>query len=186
MIDVPALFPEALAITDEALRRDTVALLERCLKESQWDSPESAAFTPEIPAERFDGVHHVRAVTGVACAIASQVEELLGVTVDRDRLVSACLLHDASKWLEYEPGEDGAFVLSEFGRSIPHAAYIAALALEAGLPAEIVEAITTHTPQNALQPSSAIGVILHHADMIVADCCRLSVGLPARGKAVDR
>jgi hypothetical protein len=176
--DVGDLFPEASEIGDADLRDKTVRLLQELIDEGNWASPGDMPFVLDIPASRFDAVQHVHAVVGATVAVAEVVERVLGIAVNRDELLSAALLHDASKWVEYAPdGVNGKPTYSAMGAQLPHASYVAVKAAEAGLPAPVVQAIASHTPQNSFPTSSAMAAILHHVDLAITDSCRLAAGL---------
>ncbi len=109
---------------------------------------------------------HNRAVVKMAIASADVLEEIHGVKINRDYLISAALLQDASKLVEYEPDEKDIVKHSDIGARFPHGFYVAHLATAAKLPNEIVQSIITHTPDAAEFPKTVIGKILFYTDQI--------------------
>jgi HD superfamily phosphodiesterase len=102
----------------------------------------------------------------MALAIADAYERFHSLTVDRDVLLAAGLLQDASKLIEMEPGDDGTAVKSEIGARYPHAFWGSHVALEHGLPHAVCAIILDHTPQSPRFPASLEGKILHYADQL--------------------
>jgi HD domain len=181
-----AMAPLLGEIAEDSTRDRVSDILARCVDKSHWTDLAAMPVTPDIPASRFDAVQHIRAVAAMMVAIGDCMSSTLGIDVDRDELLAAAILHDASKWLEFAPSDspDVEEVLSDEGSALPHAAYVAVLALEAGLPTRVVDAIASHSPQSTRPTTSHLSVILHHIDLMITDCCRLSVGLPSVFKIV--
>jgi hypothetical protein len=161
-LDFPRLFPEAALIRDDALRAGVEAVWQELWQESELESIDHLVTTPEIP---YPHVPHNRAVIQMALAVADTFEEFHGVKVDRDVLVAAGLLQDASKLVEYRREGDG-FEYSELGRNYPHAFWAAHVALRHGLPDSVCHIIIHHTPQAAAFPLSLEGKILYYVDQI--------------------
>ena len=97
--------------------------------------------------------------------MAATFERFHSVRVNRDVLVAAALLQDASKLVEYAL-VDGKVVYSARGREFPHAFWAAHVALKHGVPDEICHIILSHTPQAAAFPRSLEGKILYYADQL--------------------
>lgn len=122
-------------------------------------------------------VGHVRGVTQMAVAICEIAKTLHGKTYDRDLLVAACLLHDASKPIEYEPdpgrpqepGQLRRGRLSEIGRNVQHAVYAAHKAMQHGLPLDLVNLIITHTHASNVRTASWEAAALFYADYADTD-----------------
>lgn len=186
MSDLGPLEAELELIRDERLREQCRSVLEQSFDEGNWRDPFAAPFIPDLPGGTYGGVQHLIAVTSVAVAVADGLRATLGIDVDLDLVRASALLHDVSKWLEYQPVEDDEtrMELSDFGASVPHPAYAAVLTQQHGLPNEVVFAIGAHSPANRVPTSTVLSSIIHHADMVVADSCRLSAGLISRFKVV--
>jgi putative nucleotidyltransferase with HDIG domain len=171
-------FPEIDEIEDRALRRSCAAILEHCIRAGGWEQPDDLPFLPELAGTPFDNVTHTRDVAATALALAGPLTERLAAIVPRDRVLAAALLHDASKWVEYEPDGRGGARLSARGRDLPHPGAAVAKALELGLPEDVVNAIAAHSPFNAVPTATAVAVVVHHADMVVMDAVLLGLGRP--------
>ena len=161
-LDFGALFPEVALIQDEELRAKVEAVWQELWQASDFASTDQLATSPEI---RYLHIPHNRAVVDMALAVASAFERFHGVKVDRDVLVAAALLQDASKLVEYTL-IDGEVALSGLGREYPHAFHAAHVALKHGVPDAICHIILTHTPQAASFPTSLEGKILYYVDQL--------------------
>jgi hypothetical protein len=161
-LDFQALFPEVQLIGDPALRSKVEAVWQELWQQSDLDSIDLLATSPEIP---YLHIPHNRAVVEMAVAVAATFERFHAVTVDRDVLVAAALLQDASKLVEYTL-VDGKIAYSGLGREYPHAFWAAHVALKHGVPDEICHIILTHTPQAAAFPKSLEGKILYYVDQL--------------------
>jgi putative nucleotidyltransferase with HDIG domain len=174
------LIPELEMIRDQDLRTKCAAVMHYSFAHGNYPDPLDAPFLPEIAANWAGGVDHLRAVARVGLAMCGPLKDLLGVEVDRDHVLVAGLLHDISKWFEYEPiGNLGENRRSELVKMLPHPMKGVAVALNLEIPVEICQAIAAHTPGNSLPTDSYLSVVLHHADMAVGDTTRLAAGLPS-------
>ena len=184
-MDVFAIFPELDAIDDAALREGCAALLGDCITSSAWaEEPERLPFLPTPDGVRRDNVAHTRDVVAASLALAAALELRLDTPISHDHVRAAALLHDASKWLEYEPAADApsGAVPSALGLQLPHPFQAVAHAHGLGLPDVVVNAIAAHTPFNDVQAESLVAVIVHHADMVLTDAALLAAGRPSTCK----
>src|SRR5262249_51922888 len=113
---VRAAFPSIASLTDASVGDAVVRVWLRMWAESLWPTPSDCPYNLVAPA--VDLVTHVNQVVAGAVQLASAATRLLGVAVDEDVLLAAGTLHDASKLVEYEPGDDGAPRLSELGHRL--------------------------------------------------------------------
>jgi hypothetical protein len=161
-LDFKAIFPEVELIGDPELRSKVEAVWQDLWQQSEIDSIDRLATSPEIP---YLHIPHNRAVVEMSLAVAAAFERFHGVKVNRDVLVAAALLQDASKLVEYTLS-DGKVAYSALGRDYPHAFWAAHIALKHGVPDEICHIILTHTPQAAAFPKSLEGKILYYVDQL--------------------
>ena len=161
-LDFKALLPEVELISDASLQSKVEAVWQELWQKSDLDSIDRLAVSPEIP---YLHIPHNRAVVEIALAVAATFERFHSVRVNRDVLVAAALLQDASKLVEYAL-VDGKVVYSARGREFPHAFWAAHVALKHGVPDEICHIILSHTPQAAAFPRSLEGKILYYADQL--------------------
>jgi hypothetical protein len=104
--------------------------------------------------------------------------------MDRDMLISACLLHDVTKILESEPDPEGAptgdSVLparkSQIGKALPHAAYAAHMILEKGLPIRLAHLVITHTHACNMRGVGWEASLLFYADFTDTDAGLIPTG----------
>lgn len=162
-IDVVALFPEINEIKDTDLRAKVVRVWEDLWAESEWTDINDVPTSPEIP---YPHVPHNRSVLAMALAVADAYARFHGVHVNRDYLIAAAVLQDASKVVEFQPGPTGRAELTEIGKMYPHGFWGGHVALERGLPDAIVHIILNHTPQSPKFPDSLEGKILYYVDQL--------------------
>ncbi|MBV8425037.1 MAG: HD domain-containing protein [Candidatus Eremiobacteraeota bacterium] len=163
-LDLAAVFPEINTISDAGLREKVVAVWNELWEESSYDDITTMPTSPEIP---YPHVPHNRCVLAMALAIAEAYERFHGVKTNRDVLIAAALLQDASKLVEMRGGANGSGTeTTTRGKAYPHAFYGAHVALKHGIPDEIVHIILTHSPQAAKFPASLEGKILYYADQL--------------------
>lgn len=155
-------FPELDLIQDQTLRAGVEAVWQEMWQASPWESLEELPASPDFPVPHLP---HNRSVVHMALAVADAFERFHGVEVDRDVLLAAGLLQDASKLVEYGT-EDGHVVLTETGRTYPHAFWATHMALKHGLPDSVCHIILCHTPQAAQFPVSLEGKILYYVDQL--------------------
>lgn len=160
------LFPELAEFRDRGLAERVADLLAWFWRDSGWEDLEAVPYLVEAP--EISLVTHVRFVARAALLLADLWTEMLGRSIDRDLLLAAALLHDASKPKEYERRERG-YGKSEVGRKLTHAVYAAAIAMQRGLPLDLVHLVHSHTPMAAVEPQRVEGWILRAADTVMAE-----------------
>jgi hypothetical protein len=161
-LDITNIFPEISLITDPEIREKTIAVWNRLWEEGNFDE---IMDVPVLPQKEYPHVIHNRALVQMSLRVADVLEEFHGVKVDRNFLISAVLLQDACKLVEFLPTPTG-YARSVIGKQFQHGFYGAHVALEVGLPNEIIQAILTHTFDNSTYPATLIGKILFYVDQI--------------------
>jgi len=179
-------FPEIDEIEDPVLRQGVIDIWLEVAAAMAWqrfeDIPKNLkaeAYRPLVP--------HIRAVTQMALRLAETAAALQGTPYDRDLLLAACLLHDASKALECEPDPEGAPTggptkpgrTSAIGRNIQHAVFVAHKVLEKGLPLELANLVITHTHASGVRGRTWEAALLFYADF--ADTDAGIIGSPDSG-----
>lgn len=162
-IAVRELFPQLQDISDAQLRKAVIAVWEELWSMAPWDDFENMPTSPEIP---YPARPHAQCVVTMALAVADAFESHHGVRVNRDVLIAAAILQDASKVIEYRPDGEGQAVLSDIGRTYQHAFWVAHLALQHGVPDDVVHILLTHSPQAPKFPNSLEGKILYYVDQL--------------------
>jgi len=162
-IDVTAMFPPVADIEDETLRSAVIAIWEELWEMSAWEDVNEVPTSPEIP---YPTIPHNQCVLAMALAVADCFEHYHNLHVDRDCLIAAAVLQDASKVVEYVRGDDGKMVHTEIGNNAPHAFWTAHLAAKHGLTGDLLNIILTHSPQAPKFPNSLEGKILYYVDQI--------------------
>ena len=163
------LLPEIDLIKQEDLRDSVAETWADAIDQGGWSLEDlgSIPFTLLIPDCGFDLVHHTRAVTRTAVAIAETLKENYGdaIAIDMDLLVAGSLLHDVGKLLEYAK-EGGKTVKSRKGVLLRHPLSGQALAYKHGLPFEILNMIAYHSKEGDLGKRTVEGIIIHHSDFV--------------------
>jgi hypothetical protein len=173
------LLPAIEQVSDPDLRTAVVEIWIEAWETSAWDDLEDVPKAIYAQGEiHCSLVEHVRAVTAGSIGFADAMEEIHGRPCDRDLLLSAALLHDASKVVESAPSEDGRPVVSEIGRMLQHGVWTAQRVLARGLRLELAHLIVSHTPMSKTTPLIVEGLILYYVDMLDSDVLSLHAGLP--------
>ncbi|MFM0203404.1 hypothetical protein PQR53_26425 [Paraburkholderia fungorum] len=162
-IDVVAMFPQVADIGDATLRKAVISTWETLWEMSPWKRIAEVPTSTEIP---YPTLPHNQCVLDMAISVADLFERHHGIKVNRDYLIAAAVLQDASKVVEFEPAADGKVVATDLGKHYPHAFWAAHLALRNGIPDEIVHVLLTHSPQAPKFPSSLEGKILYYVDQM--------------------
>jgi putative nucleotidyltransferase with HDIG domain len=164
--------PEIAQIKDEALREKVVELHARALAETPYERIDDipASGVPESPLmTRGTQADHYRGTTTMALGMARGLEEVLGeIGIDYDLLLAAALVHDVGKAYEFAHWERWKENRSRTGSpSLRHPIYGAHLALEVGLPEEVVHCVAAHPymGEGAFVKASLETTIVQYADV---------------------
>lgn len=163
---VQKLFPEIAEFHDPALGETVADLWVYFWRQSRWENLESVPYLIETP--EISLVTHIRFVAQGSLALGDLCKDLLNWPIDRDLLLAAALLHDASKPMEYQPTEHG-YAKTEIGQKLTHAVYATAICLQQKLPFDLVHLIHSHTPMAAVEPKRVEGWILRAVDNAMAE-----------------
>jgi HD superfamily phosphohydrolase YqeK len=141
----------------------------------EWDDLLEVPKNMKSEADR-SLVEHIRGVTQMALAICEIAERVQGKGYDRDMLLAACLLHDVSKPVEYEPdpaAPKGTYPRrgrqSALGRNVQHAVYATHKIFEKNLPVELAHLIVTHTHGSNMRGRTWEAAALFYADFADTD-----------------
>jgi hypothetical protein len=162
-LDLDAHFPEIAEIRDAALAGRVRAVWAALWARSEFTDLAAVPTSGEIA---YPNVPHTRSVTALALAIADVLTRFHGTPIDRDVLIAACLLQDASKLVEYRPRAGGGVEKTALGNAMPHAFEAARIAAEHGVPLPVLHIIATHSPSAAKLPQTLEGRIVYLADEI--------------------
>ena len=156
-------FPELKMVSNKEWAEKACAIWEYFWEKSAWDNLEDAAFSilGKIPVTL---VMHTQCVVKGAIRLADTLEEVQHEKIDRDVLIIGAILHDASKIVEYCPGEDGVTRITREGEFHQHSFMAAAKAWEMGLPDEIVNIILCHSNLTSAKLVTIEGLLVKCAD----------------------
>lgn len=162
-LDLDRHLPEIGLIADAELAAKVRAVWEELWSCSEFASLDALPTSDSIP---YPFLPHTRSVIALALGMAETLERFHGTQLDRDVLLAACLLQDASKCVEYRPLPGGGVAKTPLGEAMPHAFEAARVAASHGVPLEVLHIIATHSPSAARLPRSLEGTIVYLADEI--------------------
>lgn len=183
MNDLHDVFPEIALIENPKLKQGVIQIWTEIMDEMPWKSLHDVPQGSKA-IELGELVRHIRGVTNMALAICEVAQKFRDRSYDKDLLLAACLLHDASKPVELEPvltegGELAGFRKTEIGKNVQHAVYAAHKAINLKLPYELVSLIITHSPLSLVRDTSWEATALFYADFADTDAgLTLSNGKP--------
>ena len=108
--------------------------------------------------------------------MASLIENGMNMSINRDLLIAAVLLHDLGKAYEYQKEAD-RLVKTDIGNRFIHGVWGTVVALEEGVSQDLAHLIATHADESPLKPQLLEGIILHYADFAHADILRFQRGM---------
>ncbi len=163
------LLPELGLIKSPTLRRKVAKVWKDAIELGGWKLSDliNIPFTLLIPNCKVNLIEHTRAVTITALKIAEALSDSYGklIKIDFDILISAALLHDVGKLLEYSK-KGRRFIKSDLGELLRHPFSGQALAYKHGLPSEVLHAIAYHSKEGDLGKRTTEAIIIHHADFV--------------------
>lgn len=156
------LLPEINWIENELYKDAVINIWLEAWNESEWedlnDVPKS------LNVQEYSNIDHTRSVTKMAVDTAKILEEMYDVSIDYDVLITATLLHDVSKLIEYKKDS-----FTEYGEMIQHGLYGVHKAFRYDLPLEIAHIINTHTHVSAKMPATIEAIIINYVDYLDSD-----------------
>ncbi len=110
---------------------------------------------------------HKRAVVHVSFECAKKMKEFFGknLPIDMDIVIAGAILADVGKLLEYEK-VGGKSVQSRYGKFVRHPFSGVGLAMECGVPEQVLHIIAAHAGEGDLIKRSTEAYIVHHADFM--------------------
>ena len=172
--EIRRVFPVIEEIADMRIKQTVYRAWGRGISECGFGCIEHIPFSPELPGCRL--VDHIRWVMDAALRLAELAEKGMGVSVNRDLLIAAVLLHDLGKAYEFRK-DDENYVKSSIGKQFMHGFWGAHVSLVEGASQELAHLISTHCHVSPVEPQLIEGVILHYADFAHADLLRFQQNL---------
>jgi putative nucleotidyltransferase with HDIG domain len=170
--ELARLLPELELVSDEGLKAGVAKVWSLALERSTFKSLEDIPFTLLIEGLKDTLLEHTGRVTRAADAVVRTRTDLR-----RDIVLAGALLHDVGKVLEYTaPKEGGPVGKSEMGRLLRHPVTGAALAMEAGLPADVVHVIAAHAGEGDLVTRTPEAIVVYHCDLIDFEVTKAKLG----------
>ena len=176
-MEIQNIFPELKLIENEELRNKVVKSLEKAINMGGWteEDLQLIPFTLLIPelvtgdnlVPKITIIDHIRAVTQMCIATYERYETLgLADKLNKDELIAGGLLHDVSKFVEYERDTSGKIVQTKEGKLIRHPAQGLELVYEFDLPLAVRQAIVFHSKEGDQINRLPEVEIVHRCDFI--------------------
>jgi putative nucleotidyltransferase with HDIG domain len=170
--DLARILPEMELVSDPDLRDRVAKVWSMALERSTFKSLEGIPFTLLIEGLKDTLLEHTGRVTRSADAVVRTRTDLR-----RDIVLAGALLHDVGKVLEYTaPEGDGPVGKSQMGKLLRHPVTGAALAIEAGLPADVVHVIAAHAGEGDLVTRTPEAIVVYHCDLIDFEITKAKLG----------
>ena len=184
-VGLAQIFPEIEQISDTTLRTGVEDIWIDIASEMAWNDLQEIPKNTKGEAGR-SLVQHIRGVTNMAVAICEVANTQQNKPYNRDLLVAACLLHDASKPVEYEPmpdsvskpGEIRPGRQSQLGQSVQHASYATHKVWQKQLPLELAHLVLTHTHASGMRGKTWEAAALFYADFADTDAALHTAAVP--------
>ena len=163
--------PEAKLIESEELREKVydawaMSLGESGFKKIEEMKPSGNPDTP--PLKAGTQADHLRSVARLAAAIARELNESFeGFDVNVDEVIAGGLCHDLGKPFEFDLENQARWKADPRKTGFPsvrHPVHGVHVALNAGLPEEIVHIAGAHSQEGEAVERSLAAEIVHHAD----------------------
>jgi 7,8-dihydroneopterin 2',3'-cyclic phosphate phosphodiesterase len=166
----------AQRIKDEKLRKKVIDFLED-MKLSSKDfekykhMPIEEARTlftvgqPPITVER-DILNHTLALADVCLRVADIIEKNYGISINKDDLLAAAILHDLPHLFEYKRGESG---LEHTGIMLDHTMLGVAEYYHRNFPESVIHIIASHAGEHGTTPPRNFeALIFHYCDTLLS------------------
>ena len=174
--DIQKLFGEQLSrIEDKKLREGVIGAWVIGCERGGYETVEQLLempFTLLTDCHGVSFVEHTIAVTESAAAMAEaqrRTYRKMPYVIDMDRLIAGALLHDVGKLVEIQRDGAGGYAKSRNGKCMRHPISGTVIAVQAGLPDEVLNIIACHAKEGENRPQVVETVIVHLADFATFD-----------------
>ncbi|MFH1623010.1 MAG: HD domain-containing protein [Candidatus Aenigmatarchaeota archaeon] len=118
-----------------------------------------------VAVER-DVLNHTMALVELCDRVADAIEKAYGLSLNRDNLIAAAILHDMAKMFEWKRGELG---LEHTGVLLDHTMLGVAELYSRGFPEDVVHIIAAHFGEHGpTPPRNFEAMIMHHLDTMLS------------------
>ena len=159
-------FPEIGEIKDDDLREKVISSWEITLEEGGFDPLTNAPWAPHFADVAGDQslVTHIREVTKISVSLIDCMNEIRQFSANRDHVIAGALLHDISKFFEYN--EKGPTNIREL---LVHPHFCVYILEKAKIPVSIQHIALSHTDRSAVKPQTIESRIVSKADWLAAE-----------------
>jgi len=114
--------------------------------------------SPGTTVER-DILNHTIALTDMCIKTAETVENVYGITVNKDNLIAAAILHDLMHLYEYKKGSEG---IEHTGIMLDHTILGVAELYHRGFPESVIHIVAAHAGEQGTTPPRNFEALLFH------------------------
>lgn len=163
----------ASKIVDRTLREKVISFMENPTIEISGKSfrglslEESPAGKSRHHSYPTGLVEHIRASTEAGLALCDIAQRIYAISVKRDIVIAAMLLHDIAKPLTYTEKEDQTYGISSLGDRMDHLTLIVAELIRQGFDLDVIHAVSAHHGYEAgpIGPRTVEALVCHIADL---------------------
>lgn len=113
-----------------------------------------------------DVLNHTLAVADLCMKAGDTVEKIYGISINKDNLLAAAILHDLTHLFEYKKGKEG---IEHTGIMLDHTMLGVAELYHRGFPEAVIHIIAAHAgEQGTTPPRNFEALILHHIDTLLS------------------
>ncbi len=167
--EIMTVIPEFALIGDEGLREKCLRVWAGELDKYGYGAAdlENMPFTTLVVDNPISLATHMRSLAKQCSACADLMNEDYNgaISVNRDVLIAAALVHDVGKIGGMEK-VGGKFTESRRERLLHHAFSGVGILMSAGFPDEVVHAVAHHSRDGEGRRKTAEAVLLHHLDFM--------------------
>lgn len=165
-------------VQTRGLREAVVLTWVSALKQGGYKSVKDVPQSARAPERSL--LDHVNEVNDLVLLLIGVAESHYGLSVDKETLLAASILHDVDKAFIQRQMPSGMIEYVDGYSVRDHGPAGAVLAKQCGVPDGVCELIRHHAPFNydGHLPATAEGTILHYADLAAFDLSAIKIGMP--------
>jgi len=148
-------------IRDPRLKKQTLDLLNSTILNKDYTLSQASK---KVHHSYMGGlIDHTLSTTKIGLAISEQVESMYKYKVDKDTIISSCLLHDVFKPFTYEESDNS--INSPLGLYMEHLILITIKLTQSEFPLKVIHAVAAHHGDSGpVRPETLEAMIVHLAD----------------------
>jgi 7,8-dihydroneopterin 2',3'-cyclic phosphate phosphodiesterase len=113
-----------------------------------------------------DVLNHTVTLTNLCISTTKEMEKNYGITINKDYLIAAALLHDIAKTFEWKRGKQG---LEHTGVMLDHTMLATAELYARGFPEGVIHIVAAHFGESGpTAPRNLEALLMHHLDNMIS------------------